>query len=162
MSQSVLNFYQHVIIKQPYIYYLHHFFRLYQEVSNRFSFMSLIICFGTSPVSISVVFVWPYPCLFTILESAHMWLSYLAAAWPTAEGSSVQSSAAFINFGLTLQTLRWCQNRLIFFVVVQSLLLCCVLVSINIIFFLRVQDCNRFRTQYTKKTHHFSGISDIL
>ena len=61
--------------------HLNHCFHPHQRVSNRFYFMPLVICIATSPVSISVFFVWPRPYLFTILESGHILLNYLAAAW---------------------------------------------------------------------------------
>ena len=61
--------------------HLNHCFHPHQRVSNRSYFMPLVICIVTSPVSISVFFVWPRPYLFTIPESGHILLNYLAAAW---------------------------------------------------------------------------------
>ena len=163
MSQSVLNFYQHVLIKQSYIYHLHHCFRLYQRVRNRFPFMSLIICFATSPVSISVVFVWPYPCLFTILESGHMWLNYLAAGWSVI----LKGRLCLKQFSLHNSWSKFADTEM----VPRSVnFLCCCAVPCALWcpcvyqyhFF---PPCARLQsllhTVY-KKNHHFSRISDIL
>ena len=163
MLQSVLNFYQHVLIKQSYIYHLNHCFRLYQGVRNRFPFMSLIICFATSPVSISVVFVWPYPCLFTILESGHMWLNYLAAGWSVI----LKGRLCLKQFSLHNSWSKFADTEM----VPRSVnFLCCCAVPCALWcpcvyqyhFF---PPCARLQsllhTVY-KKNHHFSRISDIL
>ena len=81
MSESVLNIYQQVLLKRAKIYHLHHCFHLLlihtsesitAPSSGRgllwFGRGLLVVCFGTAPVSICVVFVQPHRYLFTILE----------------------------------------------------------------------------------------------
>ena len=80
MSQSVLNLYQHVLLKRAKTYHLWHCFHLLLiQVNNSSSFRSLVICFANDLVNICVVFVWPYRNLFTILESGNMMQNSLAA-----------------------------------------------------------------------------------
>ena len=129
----------------------------YQRVNNPYQ---LVICFATALVSICVVFVRPHRYLFTILESANMFLNCLAARSAVLKERLCSTRKPEKK---TVQLLSLQQNWLIFFVVGQHphILYALKCPCVYYYHFLpHVQYWNQFRTSYIKWNLHLSGISE--
>ena len=119
MLQSVLNLYQHVLLKRTKTLSLPpSIANPYQLFNSSSSFRLLVICFVTDLVSICVVFMQPHMWyFFTILEHGNMFLNILAAWSGVLKGGRAQqkkiekSSPALTtsrsNFAVAELTPKW-------------------------------------------------------